>query len=56
MDLHQRFVWKYLEAVVQGATNLVRAVRRTADETPAFACDAVPRRQQTHHGSHTTGE
>jgi len=56
IDLHQRFVREYLDAVVQGTTNLVRAVRRTADETLHPLATQFQRHQKTHHGSHTTGE
>jgi hypothetical protein len=33
VELQHRFVRQYLDALIENSVNLVRAVRRTADET-----------------------
>ena len=46
IELQQRFVREYVDAVMQGTATLVRAVRRTADETLPPLEAEIERRQQ----------
>ena len=48
IDMQQRFVRDYLDTVMQGTATLVRAVRRTADETLHPLEAQVAQRRQAH--------
>ncbi len=54
IELQQRFAREYLDTVIQGTATLVRAVRRTADETLHPLEAQVAQRQQAHQ-SYRTG-
>lgn len=48
IELQQRFVKEYMDALMQGTATLVRAVRRTADETlPSLEAQIEQRNQAT---------
>jgi hypothetical protein len=47
VELQQRFVREYLDALLQGTANLVRASRRTADETLRPLEQQIEQRRQT---------
>jgi hypothetical protein len=53
IELQQRFAREYVDAVMQGTATLVRAVRRTADET-LHPLEAQLQQRQQSHGSHRT--
>ena len=46
VELHQRFVREYTDALVQNGATLVRAVRRTADETLRPLEEQIRQREQ----------
>src|SRR4051794_20489706 len=46
VELQQRFIGKYLDALLQGTAILVRATRRTADETLRPLEQQIAQRQQ----------
>ena len=50
VELQQRFVREYLDTLMAGTATLVRAVRRTADETLRPLEEQVQQRQQTQGG------
>jgi len=56
IELQQRFVREYMDAMVQGTATLVRAVRRTADETLHPLEAQVAQRQEAHRGHRTAAE
>ena len=56
IELQQRFVREYLDTVMQGTTILVRAVRRTADETLHPLEAHAAQRRQPHRGYRTAAE
>ena len=56
IELQQRFVREYLDALAQGTATLVRAVRRTADETLHPLEAQVAQRQQAHQNYRTAAE
>ncbi len=49
VELQQRFMREYMDAVMQGTATLVRAVRRTADETLPPLEAQIEQRQQGRH-------
>jgi len=56
IELQQRFAREYLDTVMQGTATLVRAVRRTADETLHPLEAQVAQRQQAHPSYRTAAE
>ena len=56
LEMQQRFVRDYMDTVMQGTATLVRAVRRTADETLHPLEAHVARRQQALQSSRTAAE
>ena len=46
VELQQRFVREYLDAVLEGSATMVRAVRRTADQTLGPIEEQIERRRQ----------
>lgn len=53
VELQQRFAREYLDALMEGTATVVRATRRTADETLRPLEEKIEqRRQHQHHGSH----
>ena len=56
IELQQRFMGEYMDALMQGTATLVRAVRRTADETLHPLEAQVAQRQQAHRSHRTTAE
>ena len=56
IELQQRFVREYLDTLAQGTATLVRAVRRTADETLHPLEAQVAQRQQAHQSHRTAAE
>jgi len=50
IELQQRFAREYIDTVMQGTATLVRAVRRTADETLRPLEAQIEQRQQAHQG------
>ena len=56
VELQQRLAREYLDAVMQGTATLVRAVRRTADETLRPLEAQVEQRQQAHRSYRAAAE
>jgi len=56
VELQQRFAREYMDALMQGTATLLRAVRRTADETLRPLEAQVEQRQQAHPGYRTAAE
>ncbi len=56
VELQQRFAREYMDALMQGTATLLRAVRRTADETLRPLEARVEQRQQAHPGYRTAAE
>ncbi len=56
VELQQRFVREYMDTVMQGTATLVRAFRRTADETLHPLEAQIAQRQQAHHSHRTAAE
>lgn len=56
VELQQRFVREYMDALMQGTATLVRAVRRTADETLRPLEEQVERTQQARQHHRTAAE
>ncbi|MBV8397495.1 MAG: phasin family protein [Acetobacteraceae bacterium] len=50
VELQQRFVREYLDAVLEGSATMVRAVRRTADQTLGPIEEQIERRRQGNRG------
>ncbi len=56
IDLQQRFVRDYMDTLMQGTATLVRAVRRTADETLPPLENQIEQRQQASRVRHVAGD
>ena len=56
VEMQQRFVREYMDTLMQGTATLLRAVRRTADETLRPLEAQVGQRQQTLHSHHSAAE
>ncbi len=56
IELQQRFAREYLDTVMQNTVTLVRAVRRTADETLPPLEAQIEQRQQAHRSYRTAAE
>ncbi len=56
IELQQRFAREYVDAVMQNTVTLVRAVRRTADETLHPLEAQVAQRQQAQRGDRTAAK
>ncbi len=56
VELQQRFAREYMDALMQGTATLLRAVRRTADETLRPLEAQVEQRQQAHPSYRTAAE
>jgi hypothetical protein len=52
VELQQRFVREYLDAVLEGSATLVRAIRRTAEETLGPIEEQIERRRQAGRGGY----
>ncbi|MDQ2741067.1 MAG: phasin family protein [Chloroflexota bacterium] len=52
IELQQRFVRDYLDALIEGSATLIRATRRTADETLRPLEVQIEHRQQARRGEH----
>jgi len=56
IELQQRFVKQYMDTLMQGTATLLRAVRRTADETLHPLETQVAQRQQAHRSYRAAAE
>jgi len=56
IEMQQRFARDYMDTVMQGTATLVRAVRRTADETLHPLEAQVAQRRQAHQSFRTAAE
>ena len=57
VELQQRFAGEYLDTLMQGSATLIRAVRRTADQTLGQIEEQIEQRQQARRGGrHHGGE